>query len=474
MTAPWRLGVAELSAALAAGEITSREATQSALDRIAATEPSVHAWAFVAAEAALAEADASDARRRRGERRGPADGIPIGVKDVIDVAGMPTRAGSASLAHAAPARKDARAVRNYRTAGGIILGKTHTYEFAFGQGHPPPRNPRDPARYAGGSSIGSGVAVAVGAAPAALGTDTGGSIRNPAAVNGLVGAKPTAGVVSLDGVLPISDTMDAVGPIAGSVSGCAIMLDAIAEPDVLAERFKGSIAARAAEHDGRLRVGVDPAMWDNWAVCGGVRDTLLHALAELSGSADVEVVSISAPEIDHALTAGLVVSLSESVAHHRDRLAAVAADYLPGTRVMIATGALLDPSDVATARAVGRSLTARLEGRLRTAGLDAIVSPTLPAIAPLLSSMASELTAADDGDALGSALRMLSVANLTGLPGISVPCGEVSGMPVGMHLLGRRFGEPTLLALAGRQEARSAWQERVPLDPRGPRKPSEA
>lgn len=465
MTETWQLGVDDAAQALAARSLSSVELVQACLERISATEPHVHAWAFVDAEAALAQAQASDARRRAGHPRSPMDGVPVGVKDVIDVAGMPTRAGSASLAEAGPAARDAASVARLREAGGVLLGKAHTYEFAFGQGHPPTLNPRDPSRYAGGSSIGSGVAVAVGSAPAMLGTDTGGSIRNPASINGIFGLKPSAGLVSTDGAIAISRTMDAIGPLTASALGCALVLDAIADPPVRDRAFGGAIAERAdLQLDAPVRIGIDRDLWRRWGVTYPVRrcvDDSLVVLAELGA----ELVDLDLSFLDAALTAGLVISLSESVPEHRARLSEVAADYLPGTRIMIATGALIDPADVRLAQRMRHALRARIEHSMTDAGLTAIAAPTLPAGAPLLATMASELTDAAGEESLGSALRMLSAANLTGLPGLSVPSGEPDGCPVGMHLLGRMFGEAELIALGRLLERKGAWRDRIPLGP---------
>ncbi|MDQ4214629.1 amidase [Microbacterium capsulatum] len=464
ITETWRWGVPEAAAALADGEVTSAQLVAAALERIRATEDRVHAWAHLDAAGALAAARASDERRSAGRPRGPLDGVPIGVKDVIDVAGMPTRGGSEVFRDAMPARHDAVAVGRFRAAGGVLLGKTVTYEFAFGQGRPPTRNPRDPERYAGGSSIGSGVAVAVGSVPATLGTDTGGSVRNPASINGLVGLKPSSGLVSRTGSMTVSGTMDAIGPIAASVRGAALVLDAIAEPAALATHFGGSVVG-AADRAVATRVGVDRAQWERWGVAGPVRAAVDEAIVVLERNG-VEIVEVDASDLDLALTAGLLVSLSEAAELHRHRLQAAAGDYLPETRVMIASGALLRADDVELARRLRGALRRRLEELLAARGLVAIVSPTLPAGAPRLAGMAAELTSAGDAESLGSALRMLCAANLTGLPGLSVACGEVEAGPVGMHLLGRWNGDAEILALAERYEQAAPWRARVPLDPR--------
>lgn len=464
MTELWRLGVEDAAEALRTGEVTSVALVQAALDRADETEHVAHAWAYLDREPALAQARASDRRRAEGAPLSPVDGVPLGVKDVIDVAGMPTVAGSESLRLAPPAASDAASVAQYRAHGGVLLGKTHTYEFAFGQGEPPTRNPRDPLRYPGGSSIGSGVAVAVGSAPATLGTDTGGSIRNPASINGLVGLKPTTGLVSTQGTITISTTMDAIGPLTASVDGCAFILDAICEPEVRAQAFDGPITAAVERAQGARRVGVDRGIWRRWGVSEALQGSTLAGLALLD---DVEIVEIDLPSLDLALVAGLLISLSESVEQHRSRLQRAAADYLPGTRTMVATGALIDTEDIAVAHRVRAALRREIERTLQTHGLTALASPTLPAAAPLLATMAMELTDAHDEDSLGSALRMLSAANLTGLPALSVPGTEIDGLPVGLHLLGAAFADAELLALGRRAEQAMPWRSQVPLDPRG-------
>lgn len=464
MIQPWRWGVPEAADALANGTVSSEQLVVSALERIRVTEARVRAWAHVDEDAALAGARASDARRNSGHPLGLLDGVPIGVKDVIDVAGMPTRAGSAVFRDAVPARRDAVAVGRFRAAGGVLLGKTATYEFAFGQGIPPTLNPRDPERYAGGSSIGSGVAVAVGGVPAALGTDTTGSGRNPAAINGLVGLKPTAGLISRVGSIVVSGTMDAIAPIASSVRGVALVLDATAEPAALEERFGGSVV-RAAERGARPRVGVDRGQWERWGVAALVRAAVEEALLVLERTG-VEIIEIDASDLDAALTPALVISLAEAAALHRHRLQAAAADYLPETRAMIASGALVRADDLDLALRLRGPLRQRVKRMLDRWDLGAIVSPTLPVGAPRLASMAAALTSTGDAESLGSALRILSTASLTGLPGLSVACGEVEAGPVGMHLLGRWNGDAEILALAERYEQAAPWRARVPIDPR--------
>jgi Asp-tRNA(Asn)/Glu-tRNA(Gln) amidotransferase A subunit family amidase len=459
VTEPWQLGIAEGAALIWAGELSSVELVSSVLGRLEDTEDFARAWAHVDADGAMAAARAADRLARTGEF-GPLQGIPVAVKDVIDVRGLPTEGGSEALrGHVAEA--DAGVVGRLRASGAVILGKLRTHEFAFGQGTPPTRNPWDPERYAGGSSVGSGVAVAVGSVPGALGTDTGGSVRNPAAVNGLVGLKPSAGLLDASGVLNVSHSLDHIGPIARSVTDCALLLDG-ALPESGLARLGGAVAERALRSTAPARLAVDRAAWTSCGVHDDVRELVEAALVVLGGMG-FEIVEVALPELDFALPASLAVSLSEAAEHHRGLLRRAARNYLPGTRVMIETGALVTKEDVRLAWEVRDYLRRVLADAFDRTGADALLAPTLPAVAPLAAHMSHELTGSTDTDSLASALRMLSPANLLGLPAVSVPCGLASGQPVGLHIMGREFEDARVLAIARAYEAASPWSSLVPV-----------
>lgn len=460
MTEPWELGIAEAAGSIQRRDLSAVELIDSVLNRLQDTEDYAHAWAFVDAGGAREAARLADGQAAKGRFGGALHGIPLGVKDVIDVRRMPTEGGSESL-RGNIAKNDAGVVRQLRASGAVILGKLQTHEFAFGQGTPPSRNPWDPERYAGGSSVGSGVAVAVGSIPGALGTDTGGSVRNPAAVNGLVGLKPSGGVVSSTGVLHVSHTLDHVGPIARSVEDCAVLLDAMVEPQALA-RLGGPVSARIGELPAPPRIGVDRRMWSEWRVAPGVLAVVENALSVLA-DLGMEIEELSLPEIDLAWHASVAISLSEAVKHHRERLTRAAAGYLPGTRVMIETGALATEHDVRLAGQVRTYLRTFLPEAMAKAGVAVLVSPTLPAIAPLASSLSSELTGSTGQNSLASALRMLAAANLTGMPGVSVPCGFVKRQPIGLHIMGPEHSDAAVLAVAHAYESASKWDAHVPV-----------
>ncbi|WP_141305651.1 amidase, partial [Sinomonas atrocyanea] len=457
--APWTLRIADASELMRQGELSAVELLESVLGRIEETESFARAWAYVDADGARRAARAADRARRAGDA-GPLTGIPLGVKDVIDVQGLPTEAGSRALSGHVASR-DAGAVARLRANGAVLLGKLTTHEFAFGQGAPPTRNPRDPQRYPGGSSVGSGVAVAVGSVPGALGTDTGGSVRNPAAVNGLVGLKPTRGVVAGTGVLHVSRTLDHIGPLARTVTDCALLLDGLAEEHGLA-RLGGPVAPRLGASAPPGRVAVDRRMWSSYGVTDDVAGLIEDAIVDLE-VLGIDVVELDLSEMDMALPASLAVSLSESAEHHRSLLARRAEDYLPETRIMIETGALISQSDVELGHRIGAYLRQVLSDAFARTGVAALIAPTLPAIAPHSNRMARQLTGPTGEDSLAGALRMLSPANLTGFPALSVPCGTLHGQPVGLHLMGLPFSDALLLRIAQVYEQESAWDSQLPI-----------
>lgn len=457
MTELWQRSVSETQSLIAAGELSVTEVVDSVLLRVAETEQIVHAWAYVDERGARESANALDAAIRETGQVPPLAGAVLGVKDVIDVRGMPTVAGSASRAGLGPLATDARVVEALRKSGAIVLGKTETFEFAFGQGEPPTRNPRDPERYAGGSSIGSGVAVAVGSAHAALGTDTGGSIRNPAAVNGLVGLKPTRGLLDLTGLHTLSDTLDQIGPLTRTVADCELILRSMAGESV-AKLHEFALTAGLAG----VRIAVDRRAWPGWNVTDAVAEQTEQALKALV-DLGAEIVDIHVPEWTLALPASLAIALTEAFSHHEVALRAHPAGYLAGTRVMLETGAFISPEEVELAHRARGILTDRLISILDEAGAVALASPTLPTIPPRLSDMDLALTSETTEDGLASALQMLTTANLAGMPALSVMGGRVGDHPIGLHLTARPFCEPALFSIAAAYERSISWSHEITL-----------
>jgi Asp-tRNA(Asn)/Glu-tRNA(Gln) amidotransferase A subunit family amidase len=458
MSQGWKIGIEAASRGIQARELSVHELVTSVLDRLQATESELQAWAFIDPEAALAAARSADREIGRGGYRGALHGIPIGVKDVIDTAGMPTEAGSTACVGRVP-KCDAATVRHLRTAGAIVLGKTITHEFAYGQGQPPTKNPWDPARYAGGSSVGSGVAVAVGSALGCLGTDTGGSVRNPAAINGVVGLRPTTGLIDCTGMFHLSLNLDQVGPIARSVTDCGMLLAGMLDPPVWGKSQPTVEAVQRPLHD--VRVGVD---FGSWRACGVVSDVyrVVSAALEDLRSAGAVVVEVSCPELRLGLPIALAFSLMEASAAHRDLLQSHGDRIGTSTRVMLELGLLVTEDELDLARRGREHVRNAIRHTFEQAALTALMSPTLPWTAPLLSDLATDLTRVSDARDLSDAVLMLAPANVCGLPGLSVPCGEALGLPISMHLLGRPYDDLTLLRLAYQYEQRTPWHTRHP------------
>jgi aspartyl-tRNA(Asn)/glutamyl-tRNA(Gln) amidotransferase subunit A len=302
------LSIREVGAGYRDGSWTPVAVTEAALSRIGATEPLLHAWAAIDAERALEAAAVAQRELAAGMDRGPLHGIPVGVKDIFDVAGLPTRCGSAARADALPAMEDAVAVGAWRQAGAVILGKTTTQEFAAGVVSPPARNPWDPTRIPGGSSGGSAAAAAVGACFGALGSDTGGSIRIPAAACGVAGFKPAFGRLSVEGVYPLSWSLDTIGPLARTVADTRLLWDAL-RGDV---RFVAGDGTPGS--DGPFRVGVSrPYFWDG--LQSDVRSAVDAALATMQ-EAGIAVVAVDWPLAAAARAGAFLINRVETAAVH--------------------------------------------------------------------------------------------------------------------------------------------------------------
>lgn len=452
-----QLTLAEASARIADRTLTACDLVEAVLRRLAATEPHVHAYALVDADGAEAAAKELDRELERGGRRGPLHGIPVGVKDLIWTEGLRTEAGSKAMAGFVPAR-DATVVTRLKDAGAIVIGKTVTHEFAFGRNEPPTRCPWDLRCYPGGSSAGSGVAVAVGSAFAALGTDTGGSIRVPASVNGVVGLKPTLGRVSRDGVVPLSHSLDAVGPLARTVEDCALLLGAVAgadlrDPSTLNEPVPDYRATLAESLDGR-RIGVDRSAVEDVSLEEEMSAAFAAALETLR-ALGARVVDVEIPELRHAEACGLTLAFSEVSFWHRDLLRHRGGDYDPGTRAMVEVGFALTGPEVVAAQRMRELIKRAVRRAFEDRSLDVLVGPTLR----------GPTVALEDRSRLQGTHRLLIGANVTGLPALSMPCGATSaGLPLGLHLLGRPFGEPELLQIAHAYERATKEHWRRPQE----------
>ena len=439
--------LATLSAQLAAGRCSSRELVEACLANIEdGAGEGRRAFLQVDRSGALAQADAVDAQRARGAAVPAYAGIPISIKDLFDIAGQVTRAGSIVLSDRAPAAADAPSVARLRRAGLVLIGRTNMTEFAFsGLGLNPhygtPLNcwQREHAHIPGGSSCGAAVSVTDGMAHAALGTDTGGSCRIPAAFTGLVGYKPTAHRVPLLGAVPLSPSLDSIGPIARSVHCCA-QLDALLADEHPAHLGDSSLPGT---HFALPRTAVLEDM-DRWVAAQFAR-----ALSLLS-AAGARITEIDVPEFAElpAIHARGTIATAESFAWHRALLATRAAEYDPRVRTRIQIGATQSAADYITLLGARKRFIAGVEQRL--AEFDAFLMPTVPVIPPRLAELA-----ADDAYVRINTLvlRNSTVVNFLDGCAISIPVHAIGEPPVGLTLAGCANLDQRLFRCAAAAEA---------------------
>jgi aspartyl-tRNA(Asn)/glutamyl-tRNA(Gln) amidotransferase subunit A len=416
-------------------------------------------------QSALAAADRADAElAKRGRWRGPLHGIPVGVKDICYTTDAPTEGGSGVLKGFVPDH-DATVVSRLRDAGAVIVGKTHTHEFAYGQNVPPTRNAWNPEYSPGGSSAGSGAAVAARSAFAAIGTDGGGSIRFPAALEGIVGLKPTCGRVSRYGVIPMSATLDHVGPLARTSEDTALVMNVIAgyDPrdvqsiDVPVPDYTQGLASGL---DG-MRLGVERDYFFYKDVSSEYRKSVDEAIRQLE-KLGVTIVDVKIPELD--LCAGIFLNIiaTDTSAYHRRWLREKPYDYSPGTRVMLEFGELISGTDYLIAQRAREVLRSAVKDAFLRHRLDGLVAPCNIVTAVPMSRYSSSLFGGSPEDSTG-ALHQLSIANVIGVPSMSVPCGFSSeGLPIGFVLYGRPFEEATLLRIGHSYESATGWVDHSP------------
>ncbi len=442
----------ELAMALRSRELSVREHVVDALARLAADDH--NAVIELDADRALATADALDAELRAGTWRGPLHGIAVGIKDLIDVAGLPTRAGSAVRADAPPAEVDAPVVARLRAAGAVVVGKLHTHEFAYGPtgdvaATGPARNPRDPSRITGGSSSGSAAAVAAGHVPLALGTDTGASVRTPAALCGVVGLKPAYGALPTEGVFPLSETLDHVGLLGADVHAVGVAWDVLSrtDPDGGTVGTGGGIQAPGVAG---LRIGVPTDAY--WRAADPVIDAAVTTAADRLGDAGAQVVDVTTPMIDELAATYAVIVGAEAAATHAADLTAHPQLYQPATRDRLLPNLDLPARAYVDALRARRRLSAALRATLADAGIDALVLGTTRLRA---TPIGAESVPTPSGDvAVRPALLALTLPfNLTGWPAVSVPGAVADGeLPAGVQVVGVRLEERGVLRVAAALE----------------------
>jgi aspartyl-tRNA(Asn)/glutamyl-tRNA(Gln) amidotransferase subunit A len=418
------LGVHDAADRIRRGECSAVTLVEACLARVRALESRLQAWAHVDADGALAAARERDAEARAGRLRGPLHGVPLGIKDIFDVAGMPTTAGARAFAHTRPAR-DSGAVARLRAAGAIMLGKTHTTQFAY-RDPSPTRNPWNHEHTPGGSSSGSAAAVAARMVPAAIGSQTVGSILRPAAFCGVVGLKGPHGLVPVDGAVPLAWSLDHAGPFARSVADAALMLSVIADhvfetPVVQAPRL---VVGR------QLFDRAEPGLRRH-----------LDAVVERLAQAGARVTELTLPpSYDEIHAAGQVVLEVEAATYHQAMFAKHAADYGPGMAEMVPRGLQRPATEYVTANrarlAFREAMVPLLEAH------DALLSPTAPGPAPAGLGWT--------GDA-----SLCAPWSSAGVPSLSLPTGvDDTGLPLALQLVQAPGGTARLLGVA-------AWCERV-------------
>lgn len=375
-----------------------------------------------------------------GQYRGPLHGVPISLKDLIDVDGCMTSAASrVRRDHVATA--DATIVTRLREAGAVIIGKTNLHEFAFGTTNEdsafgPARHPLDPSRSPGGSSGGSAVSVVANMAYASIGTDTGGSVRIPSAVCGLVGLKPTIGDVPVDGVVPLSGTMDHVGPICRSVADARILFDALrGVPPAPGRQDPAARGLRLGVLRGYFMAVIDPEVAERF-----------DRACERLQAAGVELHERNMARADDIAPVYLHIVLSEAAAYHAATLDSRPDDYTPNVRLRLEMGRYILAEDYVRALRGREVLTRDVDDAL--SDCDGLLLPTLPIPAPTIGSMTVRIGESEES-VRNITLRLTQLFNLTGHPAVSIPCGCTrDGWPVGAQLVGRRHDTATLLDTA--------------------------
>ena len=421
-------------------ELTAVRVTEQCLRRIEADNPRLNAFILVMADDALRQAREADQELAAGHDRGPLHGVPISIKDLLDIRGVPTTAAS-RVREGHVAERDAPAIAHLRQAGAVFIGKTNLHEFAFGttsedSAFGPVRNPHDPARSPGGSSGGSAASVAAGMALATIGTDTGGSIRIPAAACGLVGLKPSFGEVSVDGVVPLSRTLDHVGPLAAKVADASIVYHA------LMGDARTTPPVPMPMHGLRLAV---PRKYFCDLLDDEVRARFEGALDRLrTAGAHVDEI-----EIRHAADTAAVylhIVMGDAAAYHAATLETMPERYTAPVRLRLEMGRYVMAEDYVRALA-GREVFKR-EVDAALAQHDALVLPSLPIPAPLLGASSVQVGATQE-PVRNMMLRLTQLFNVTGHPAISMPCGQTAaGLPCGIQLVGCRLQTDALVKVA--------------------------
>jgi len=460
------MSAAELSPLIQNKELSPVEVIQAHLDRIQETEPVLNSFITLLPEEALAAAKRAETDIQAGRSRGPLHGIPVALKDLYNTAGVRTTSGSRIFDNFIP-QQDCTVAARFNQAGAILLGKLNMHQFAYGPTGENPdyghmHNPWDPEMVTGGSSGGSGSATAAGQCTITTGSDTGGSIRIPAALCGIVGLKPTYGLVSRYGLTPLAWSMDHPGPMTRTVEDAAMAMNAIAgyDPkDVASAKVEVPDYTESLTGDVRgLRIGVPKEFFEaplDPQIAQAVRDAI--ALLESMGA---QVREVDFPLFNDSQAISTAMLMAEASAYHKDLLAKDGDKLYPPVRLRLEAGLFITAADYLRAQQ-GRAIFNQ-QARDLLKEVDLLAGPTEPVTAPLL--LADHVQAGEHSIGTTSALTQYTRPyNITGFPAISIPCGfSDSGMPMALQLCGRPFDEPTVLRAAHAYQQATEWHKRRP------------
>jgi len=448
---PRSFSIASLAPRIARKEISPVNLVKACLERIERHDEKIRAFITVCAEQALEAARFAEAEIFAGRYRGPLHGIPISLKDLVATQGIRTTAGSKILANWIP-EADATIVQRLKEAGAIILGKANQHEFAYGPTGVNPhygtaQNPWDPARIPGGSSSGSAASVAHSLCLGSIGTDSGGSVRIPASLMGIVGLKPTYGLVSRQGIVPLAWSLDHAGPMTRTVADAALMLQAIAgydpqDPGSRNRAIPDYFQALNGEVKG-MRIGLVKEYLDS-PMEEGIKEAV-GAFVEALEGLGTKMEEVSLPQLRYASAVSFLIMASESMAYHRAYMKERAADYGQDIRIRLGLGQFVLATQYIQAQRVRRLLYRHIQDALER--FDLLLTPTLPITAPRIEDREIRM-GGKSVDVRPVLTRFTRAFNVTGHPALSLPGAlSPSGLPIGMQLIARPFGEEVLLRL---------------------------
>jgi aspartyl-tRNA(Asn)/glutamyl-tRNA(Gln) amidotransferase subunit A len=457
----WKLDIAAAGSRISDKSLSPVALTEMMLDRIGKIDSKLLSYVTVLKNDALKSAANAEKEIAGGKYRGPLHGIPIAIKDIYDTKGVKTTACSKVRESYVP-EEDCTVVRKFREAGAVILGKLTTHEFAFGFDSHPTKNAWNLDHIPSGSSGGSGAAIAAGLCFAATGSDTGGSIRAPAAANGIAGIKPTYGRVSKAGVAVLSWSLDHAGPMARSVRDLAILLNIIAGPDPLDPHTKDvAVPDYTADLTGNIRgvkLGV-PTNYFNEGVQPVVAEAVAKAIKHME-SLGAKAIPLAISDLDGVLDCMLAIAMSEAAVYHQTSLRATPELFGDETRLLLEAGDMMPATTYINAQRARTAVKVAFKQALRD--VDVLVTPTQPSTALKIGQSVSRIGTREESVFAVSA-RFCAPFNISGLPAASVPCGfSPEAMPIGLQMIGRPFDEATVLRVADAFERNTEWHLRYP------------